>query len=398
MRPVVIVDACRTAIGLRHGGLSGWHPVDLAGTVLAALAGRSGLDPRTVDDVVMGCATPVGDQGCNVARSAVLAAGWPSAVPASTIDSQGASSLGAVAVAGAAIAAGSCDVAVAGGIELSSTTPAGAWAEPGSRPFGPAVVARYAGEGGLVPPGVAAEAMAIRYALGREDLDRWANRSRSRAVRAARDGCSGAEIVAVPARRWDRERRLVVDLDVDVVADEGVEEAVGDASSWPAMFVPGGVVTAANSSPVGDGAAALLLMSEERAATLGLRTLARFVGAGAAGVDPRDMHGAVVPATSALLRRSGLRVADVTRFEVDETYATVPLAWLAELGVEPERVNPEGGSIALGHPPGAGGARMVTSLVHGLARAGGGLGLATLGGVGGVAAAVLVASPRRSDG
>lgn len=398
MRPVVIVDACRTAIGLRHGGLSGWHPVDLAGTVLAALAGRSGLDPGTVDDVVIGCATPVGDQGCNVARSAVLAAGWPSAVPASTIDSQGASSLGAVAVAGAAIAAGSCEVVVAGGIELSSTTPAGAWAEPGSRPFGPAVVARYAGEGGLVPPGVAAEAMATRYSLGREDLDRWANRSRSRAVRAALDGFSGAEIVAVPARRWDRERRLVVDLDVDVVADEGVEEAVGDASSWPAMFVPGGVVTAFNSSPVGDGAAALLLMSEERAATLGLRTLARFVGAGAAGVDPRDMLGAVVPATSALLRRSGLRVADVTRFEVDETYATVPLAWLAELGVEPERVNPEGGSIALGHPPGAGGARMVTSLVHGLVRAGGGLGLATLGGVGGVAAAVLVASPRRSDG
>lgn len=398
MRRVVIVDACRTAIGLRHGGLSGWHPVDLAGTVLAALAGRSGIDPGTVDDVVMGCATPVGDQGCNVARSAVLAAGWPSVVPASTIDSQGASSLGAVAVAAAAIAAGSCEVVVAGGIELSSTTPAGAWVEPGSRPFGPAVVARYAGDGGLVPPGVAAEAMASRYDLGRDDLDRWAGQSRDRAVRATEHGCFDDEIVAVPARQWDRERRSAVDLDGSVVADEGVGRVVGDVSSWPAMFVPGGVITAANSSPVGDGAAALLLMSEDRATVLGLRTLARFVGAGAAGVDPRDMLGAVIPAAGAVLRRLAVGVADVARFEVDETYATVPLAWMAELGVEPARVNPEGGSIALGHPPGAGGARMVTSLVHGLARTGGGLGLATLGGVGGVAAAVLVASPPGPDG
>ncbi|HEV2810833.1 MAG TPA: thiolase family protein [Acidimicrobiales bacterium] len=389
---MVIVDACRTAIGLRHGGLSGWHPVDLAGAVLTALAGRSGVDPGTVDDVVMGCATPVGDQGCNLARSAVLAAGWPSAVPASTIDSQGASSLRAVAVAAAAIAAGSCEVVVAGGIDLSSTTPAGAWVEPGSRPFGPAVVARYAGEGGLVPPGVAAEAMATRYDLGRDHLDRWAVQSRDRAVRAVEEGRFDDEIVAVPARQWDRERRLAVDLDVDVVADEAVARVIGDTSSWPAMFVPGGVITAANSSPVGDGAAALLLMSEERAAALGMPTLAHVVGAGAAGVDPRDMLGAVIPAAGAVLRRSGVGVADVARFEVDETYATVPLAWMAELGVKPARVNPEGGSIAFGHPPGAGGARMLTSLVHGLARTDGGLGLATSGGVGGVAAAVLVAS------
>lgn len=398
MRPVVIVDACRTAIGLRHGGLSGWHPVDLAGAVLAALARRSGLDPQAVDDVVMGCATPVGDQGCNLARSAVLAAGWPAAVPAATIDCQAASSLRAVAVAASAIAAGSCDVVVAGGVELSTTTPAGAWVEAGSRPFGPAVVARYAGEGGLVPPGVAAEGMARQWRLHREKLDGWAAQSHLHAARAVDGGCFAAELVALAARRWDRERRLVVELDADLAADEGVGRVIGDPSSWPAMFVPGGVVTAANSSPVGDGAAALLLMSEHRAAVLGMRTLARFVGVGAAGVDPRDMLGAVIPATWAVLRRAGLDVNDVARFEVDETYAAVPLAWMAELGVAPARVNPDGGSIALGHPPGAGGARQLTTLVHGLARTGGGLGLATHGGVGGVATAVLVASPRRSDG
>lgn len=392
MTSVVIVDACRTAIGLRHGGLSGWHPVDLAGSVLATLARRSGLDPGAVDDVVMGCTTPVGDQGCNLARSAVLAAGWPAAVPAATIDSQAASSLQAVAVAASSIAAGFCDVVVAGGVELSTTTPAGSWVETGSRPFGPAVVARYAGKGGLVPPGVAAEEMARHWRLDREALDGWALQSHRHAVRAVDAGCFGDELVPLGARRWDRERRLVVELDVDVAADEAVAREIGDPSSWPAMFVPGGVVTAANSSPVGDGAAALLLMSEHRAAALGMRTLARFVGAAAAGVEPRDMFGAVIPATRTVLRRAGLDVDDVARFEVDETYAAVPLAWMAATGVPPVRVNPDGGSIALGHPPGAGGARLLTTLVHGLARNGSGHGLATLGGVGGVATAVLVAS------
>jgi acetyl-CoA acetyltransferase family protein len=388
--PVVIVDACRSPVGLRNGALSGWHPADLAGTVLDALA-RRGLDPATVDEVVLGCTTPVGDQGCNLARSAVLAAGWPESVPASTLDRQGASSLQAVVVAASAIAAGWCDVVVAGGVELSSTTPAGAWVEPGSRPFGPAVVARYARDGGLVPPGVAAEEMARRCGLARVDLDRWAAQSHRRTVWAGEEGHFAAELVTVAARRWDRERRLVVEPDAVVAIDEGIGGEPGDFTSFAPMFVTDGGVTAANSAPVGDGAAVLALMSEDRAAESGMRPLARVVAGAGAGTDPRDTFGAVVPATRAALARAGVAGADVDRFEVDETFAVVTLAWLAALGVDPELVNPDGGAIALGHPPGASGARMLTTLVHGLARSGGGLGLAALGGVGGVATAVLVA-------
>jgi acetyl-CoA acyltransferase len=391
--PVVIVDACRSPVGLRHGALSGWHPVDLAGAVLGALARRTGIDPATVDEVVLGCATLVGDQGCNPARSAVLAAGWPESVPATTLDRQGASSLQAVAVAAQAIAAGSCDVVVAGGVEVSTTTPAGAWVEPGSRPFGPAVVARYAADGGLVPPGVAAEQLARRRGLGRDDLDRWAARSHRRARQALEQGRFAAELVTVAARRWDRERRLAVALDDGVAADEGAGGDAVDFAAFTPMFLPDGLITAANSAPVGDGAAAVLLMSEDRAAALGRRPLARIVGVAGAGVDPRDTFGAVVPATRVVLDRAGRRAGDVARFEVDETSAAVTLAWLAELGVDPSTVNPDGGAIALGHPPGASGARMLSTLAHGLAQAGGGLGLAALGGVGGVATAVLVDSP-----
>ena len=391
--PVVVVDACRTPIGRRHGALSGWHPADLAGTVLDALARRSGITPDVVEEVVLGCTTLVGDQGCNLARSAVLAAGWPESVPATTLDRQGASSLQAVAVAAQAIAAGCCDVVVAGGVELSTTTPAGSWVEPGSRPFGPAVVARYAAAGGLVPPGVAAEEMARRCRLDRHDLDRWAAQSHRRTGRAVEEGRFAAELVTVAARRWDRERRLVVRLGNDVAADEGVGEHAVDFAAFAPMFVPGGLLTAANSAPVGDGAAAVLLMSEDRAAQLGRRPLARVEGAAGAAVDPRDTFGAVGPATRAVLRRAELRPGDVARYEVDESSAVVTLAWLAELGVDPASVNPDGGAIALGHPPGASGARMLTTLAHGLARTGGGLGLVALGGVGGVATAVLVDSP-----
>ena len=393
MRSVVVVDACRTPMGLRHGDLSGWHPADLAGAVLAALVGRNDVDPVTVDEVVLGCATPVGDQGCNLARSAVLAAGWPDSVPGATLESQGASSLRAVAMAAHSIAAGGCDVVVAGGIELSTTTPAGAWVEPGCRPFGPAVVARYAADGGLVPPGVAAETMATRWRLERRDLDEWAARSHRCADRAMKDGRFADEIVSVAGRRWDRERRQCVELALDVAVDEGLGRAVGDPASWPAMFVPGGVVTAANSAPIADGAAALLLMSEDRAAQLGAPTLGRFVGAAAAGSDPRDMFSSVIPATAAVLRRAQVTLGDISRFEIDETFASVLLAWTAELAPDLALVNPDGGAIALGHPLGASGARMLTTLLHGMSRTGADLGLAALGGVGGVASAVILGSP-----
>ena len=390
MNQPVVAAACRTPIGLRHGGLSGWHPADLAGAVLAALARCSGLDPADVDEVVLGCATLVGDQGCNLARSAVLAAGWPESVPATTVDRQGAASLQAVAVAAQAVASGHAEVVVAAGVELSTTTPAGSWVEPGTRPFGPGVVRRYAERGGLIPPGVAAERLAERAGLDRPALDAWADRSRRRARRAGAAGAFTAELVAVPARRWDRERRVVWDPGTEVEADEGPGHDPGDAATCPPLFVPGGAVTAANQAPVADGAAAVLVMAPERVAATGPgRPLARVVATAGAAVDPRETFSAAAPATTRLLDRAGVGPGEVERFEVDETFACVPLAWMAELGIDGERVNPAGGAIALGHPPGASGARMVTTLCHGLAGTGA-LGLAVLGGVGGVATAVLV--------
>ncbi len=390
MTGAVIVDAVRTPLGLRNGSLSGWHPVDLLAEVLGALVARTSLDPAAVDDVVMGCATPVGEQGLNLGRSAVLAAGWPESVPATTVDRQGASSLHAVAFAAQGIAAGPYDVAVAGGVEVMSTTPPGSWTPPGSRPFSPRLAERYAGAGGLVPPGVAAELVAERWALDREALDRYAAESRRRAREAAGAGRFRAEVVPVAGRCWDRERQLAVDLAAEVVADEGPQRPEQDLSRCKPTFRPGGRVTAGNSGPIADGAAAVLVVAEERVEALGLRPRARVRSVGVAGVDPRTMLTGAAPATSAALARAGLTVAEVDRFEVDECFAPVALAWLAEHGADPGRVNPNGGAIALGHPPGCSGARLLTSLVHELERSGGRFGLVATAGVGGVATAMIL--------
>ena len=391
----VIVDAVRTPLGLRNGALSGWHPVDLLAEVLDALAGRTSLDPAAVDDVVMGCATPVGEQGLNLGRSAVLAAGWPESVPATTVDRQGASSLQAVAFAAQGVAGGAYDVAVAGGVEVMSTTPPGSWTPPGSRPFSPRLAERYTGAGGLVPPGVAAELIAERWGLDREELDRYAAESRRRAREAAGAGRFRAEIVPVAGRRWDRERQVAVDLAEDVAADEGPQRPEQDLSRCKPTFRPGGRVTAGNSGPIADGAAAVLLVSEERVEALGMRPRVLVRSVGVAGVDPLTMLTGPTPATSAALIRGGLTVADVDRFEVDECFAPVVMAWLAEHGADPGTVNPNGGAIALGHPPGCSGARLLTSLVHELERSGGRFGLAATAGIGGVATAVLVERAER---
>ncbi len=390
---VVVVDAVRTPVGARNGRLAGWHAADLAAEVLDALVRRSGLDPVTVDDVVLGCASPVGDQGCNVARNAVLAAGWPESVPAVTVDAQGASSLRAVGLGAGAIGAGSAEVVVAGGVEVSSTTPAGAWVTPTCRPFGPRVVARYAELGGLVPPGVAAEALAGRRGLGREELDAWAGESRHRAAVAAGRSPATSGIVAVEARGWDRERRQVVPGEGVLVSGEAPEEGPSErtgASVRKPLYVPGGRITAANSAAAADGAAGLLLMTPARASASGLDPLARFVAGASAAVDPLTMLTGAVPATVAALGRAGLALADIDRFEVDESFAAVTLDWMAALEVGPERVNVDGGALARGLAGGAAGAAMVVALVHGLGGRGGGLGLATLGGVGGTGTAVIV--------
>ncbi len=398
-RTAVIVDAVRTPLGARNGAVSGWHPCDLGAEVLAALARRVDFDPVLVEEVVVGCATPMGDQGLNLGRNAVLAAGWPESVPATTLDRQGAASLGAVAVAAAAVVAGTHDVVVAAGIEVTTTTPPGAWVTPGSRPFGPHLVARYASAGGLVPPGVAAERVAERYHLGRDDLDGHAAESQRRASAARRLGHFAPEILALDARRWDRDRRQVVEVGTSVTADECIHEGITteDLGGCKPSFEAGGRITAGNSAPAADGAAGVLLMSEGRAADLGHEPLARVVATAGAAVDPLTMLTGVIPATTAVLRRAALGVSDLSRFEVDESFAVVPLAWVVEHGADPALVNPDGGAIALGHPPGAAGARALTTLVHGLAHDGGGYGLVTLGGIGGVATGVVVEAASRVD-
>jgi acetyl-CoA acetyltransferase family protein len=392
MTTAVIVDAVRTAIGARNGRLSGWHPTDLAAEVLGALALRNDLDPALVDDVVLGCVTQYGDQAMNVARNAVLAAGWPDSVPGVTVDRQCASSQQAVHFAAQAVIAGVCDVVVAGGVECTSSTPLGTSVTLGTRPFGPRVIERYAADGGLVPQGVAAEHIAERWSLGRQDLDAYAAASLQRGAQATREGRFRGEIVPVQVRARDRETGQVAAFEDDLlVADEGgwAGAPSGLAELKPA-FVPDGRVTAGNSAHVGDGAAGVLIMSEERASRLGLRPLARFCAFGTAASNPLVMLTGAIPATARALERAKLGIRDIDAFEVNEPFASVVLAWAAEHDADLARVNPNGGAIALGHPLGAAGARLLTTLAHELDRCGGRYGLQAMSAAGGVATALVV--------
>jgi acetyl-CoA acyltransferase len=379
VRTAVILDAVRTPIGGRGGRLSGWHPADLAAELLRALAERSGLDPATVDDVVLGCAMPVGNQGFNLARSAVLAAGWPETVPAGTVDRQGVSSLAAVIDAVRAVASGACEVVVAGGVEVMSTTPHGATLVPGAVPFGPAVIERYRDAGGLVPAAAAAEALAASLGLGRLDLDAAALRSHAHAT-------AGPEVVAVASRVLDRDRGEVVRSGTLVAADElprpGLTpEELADAR--PA-FLADGVVTAANSAAIGDGAAVVLVVSEAVATALGRSPLATVRGTALVGVDPLAVFGGAAAATARLL--AGLDGA-VDRIEVGEPFAAALLAYERAVEIDPALVNPGGGGIALGEATGAVGARLVATLAHGLA---GRFGVAAVDGLGGLGAAIVL--------
>jgi len=383
----VIVDAVRTPIGKHDGRLRHWHPVDLVSELLVALADRNGLDPALVDDVVLGCVMQVGEQAINVARNAVLAAGWPEHVPGVTVDRQCGSAQQAVHFAAQGIAAGAYDVVVAGGVEVMTRVPMGASMVDGrfGYPFGPRLGARYSDSGGLVPQGAAAELIADRWDLGRGELDEYAAMSQARAQRAVLEG------------RFDRELVPVAGVDgTPVIRDEGVRPTTLDrlARLEPA-FRPadeGGRVTAGNSCQISDGAAAVLVMSAARAEQLGLRPLARCVSFAVAGSDPRLMLMGCAPATTKALERAGLGLDDIDLFEVNEAFAPVVLAWERELGegIDLERVNVNGGAIALGHPLGASGARIVTTLVHELERRGGRYGLATIGEGGGMANALLI--------
>ncbi|MGH8987934.1 MAG: thiolase family protein, partial [Acidimicrobiales bacterium] len=373
MTTAVIVDAVRTPGGKRDGALKSWHPADLASEALKGLQQRNDLDPALVDDVIMGCVMQVSEQAFNVARNAVLAAGWPECVPATTVDRQCGSSQQAIHFAAQGVIAGAYDVVVAGGVESMTRTPMGSSVvrELGM-PFGPRMAARYAERGGLVNQGISAEMVADLWQISREELDTYSLGSHQRAAAATRQGRFEQEIVPVPVR--DDEG---ADTGVVIAADEGIRpdttiEALGRLK--PA-FKPGGKVTAGNSSQITDGASAVLIMSEERANALGLVPRARFVAFALAGVDPITMLTGPIPATRKVLERAKLSLDDIDLFEVNEAFASVVLAWEHEIHPDMAKVNVNGGAIALGHPLGASGGKLAATLVHELDRSGGRYGL-----------------------
>ncbi|GAA4471075.1 thiolase family protein [Phytohabitans houttuyneae] len=351
MRDAVIVEAVRTPVGKRDGALAGVHPADLSAHVLEALAARSGIDPALVDDVVWGCVDQVGEQTFDIARTAVLAAGWPETVPGVTLDRQCGSSQQSVHFAAAGLVAGQYDVVVAGGVESMSRVPIGS-ASIGADPYGPRFTARY----GVAPnQGVGAEMIAQRWGLSRTRCDEFSLGSHEKAA-AAQDG-----------GRFDAQIAPVTLADGTVVErDEGVRRGgtVEGLAKLRTAFTPDGVITAANSSQISDGSAALLMTTGETARRLGLAPLARVHTAVVAASDPVIMLTAPIPATRKALDRSGLRLDEIGAFEVNEAFAPVPLAWLADIGADAKALNPNGGAIALGHPLGGSGARLMTTLVH----------------------------------
>ena len=393
MPNAVIVDAIRTAGGKRNGRLSGWHPTDLAAEVLKALAERNNLDPALVDDVIMGCVMQVGNQGVNIGRNAVLGAGWPESVPATSVDRQCGSSQQAAHFAAQGVISGAYDIAVAAGVEVMSTTPMGASITPGSIPFGPSVMARYAPAGGLVPQGIGADMIADKWGISREDLDAFGAESQIRAERAANEGRFDNEIIPVQAKVLDRESGKVNELGELHTRDEGIRpgttaESLGQLK--PA-FKPDGKITAGNSSQICDGASAALIMSEEKAAEMGLKPRARFHTFALAGVDPITMLTGPIPATEKAIQRSGLSIDDIDLFEINEAFASVPLAWFKEFpSVDPAKVNPNGGAIALGHPLGGSGTKLLATLLNELERTNGRYGLLTMCEGGGMANATII--------
>ena len=394
MAEAVIVDAIRTPMGKRNGKLSGFHPADLAGEVLKALSDRNDLDPALVEDVIMGCVMQVGAQGVNIGRNAVLASGWPESVPATTIDRQCGSSQQSAHFAAQGVMAGAYDIVVAAGIEVMSMVPMGAsmMAPNTGVPFGPKMMARYEDRGGLVPQGTSAELIAEKWNLSREELDAYGARSQQFAAKAREEGRFEREILPVQARPVDKETGKLIATDEILSQDEGIrpDTTVETLANLKPAFKPDGVVTAGNSSQITDGASAVLIMSEAKANELGMTPRARFHSFSLAGVDPIFMLTGPIPATEKVLERSGLTMDDIDLVEINEAFASVVLAWEKELHPDMDKVNVNGGAIALGHPLGCSGARLMTTLLHELERTGGRYGLQTMCEGGGLANATII--------
>jgi acetyl-CoA acyltransferase len=392
MREAVVVEAVRSAVGRRGGKLAGVHPADLLGTVLSGLVERTGIDPERVDDVITGCVDQVGEQSLNIGRNAWLGAGLPESVPATTVDRQCGSSQQAAHFAAQGVIAGAYDIAIACGVESMTRVPMLS-NTIGQNPFGDGMMARYGGQ--LVPQGFSAEMIAAKWGITREEADALALESHRRASAAADGGAFADEILPLKVTLSDGSVE-------EFSADEGIRRTTSAeklAALKPAFHSEDAaakypdlrwVVTAGNSSQISDGAAALLVMTPQKAEELGLTPRWRFSTFSLAATDPITMLTGPIPATQKALAKAGLTVDDIDHFEINEAFATVVGAWLRETGADPARVNPRGGAIALGHPLGGSGARLMTTMLHALEQTGGRYGLQSMCEGGGLANATIV--------
>ncbi|MFJ4820794.1 thiolase family protein [Streptomyces sp. NPDC088801] len=373
MREAVIAAAVRTAVGKQNGGLAGSHPADLSGAVLNALVERAGFAPETVDDVIWGCVSQVGDQSSNIGRYAVLAAGWPESIPGTTVNRACGSSQQALEFAVQAVLSGQQEVVVAGGVEVMSRVPLGS-ARASGMPYGPQVLGRY--QDFSFNQGISAEKIAHKWGFCRARLDAYAALSHERAAAAQDAGAFGEQILPVAG----------------VTADEGIRRGTSleTLAKLKPSFLDDGVIHAGNASQISDGAAALLVTTPDRARELGLTPIVRYRAGAVVGSDPVLMLTGPIPATEKVLRKAGVGLSEVGVFEVNEAFAPVPLAWLAETGADPELLNPLGGAIALGHPLGASGAVLMTRMIHHMRDHGIRYGLLTMCEGGGTANATLV--------
>ena len=356
MPEAVIVEAIRSPVGKRNGGLSGVHPADLSAQVLNALVERAGVDPEIVDDVIWGCVIQAGEQSMDVARTSLLAAGWPESVPGVTVDRQCGSSQQSIHFAAAGVVAGHYDAVVAGGVESMSRVPMGVSLAGGGNPFPKGFMDRY----GVHPnQGIGAEMIAEQWGLDRTTLDEFSLGSHEKAAAAQDSGAFDDQIVAIKVQEVGSETSVVL-------RDEGIRRGtpMEKMAQLKPAFKEDGVIHAGNSSQISDGSAAVLITTDEKAKSLGLKPIAKIHTAVLAGANPVIMLTAPIPATQKALKKSGLNIGDIGVFEVNEAFAPVPLAWLHDIGADEKNLNPNGGAIALGHPLGGSGARIMTTMLH----------------------------------
>ena len=382
-REAVIVDAVRTPVGRRNGKLKDWHPVDLLAQTLIALVERTGIDPGLIEDVIAGCVMQVGEQSLNVGRNAALAAGFPESVPGTTVDRQCGSSQQSIHFAAQGVISGAYDIAIGCGVEAMTRVPMGSSSQGPGAPFGSLMLKRY--DNGLVHQGISADLIAHKWEISREELDAFSLQSHQRAAQATAEGRFQSQILPVQVKNEDGTTGIF-DKDEGIRADTSLEKL---ASLKPA-FRPDGLITAGNSSQISDGAAAVLIMERQTAERLGLRPRARFVSFSLAGDNPIMMLTAPIPATFKALERAGLTIDDMDLVEINEAFASVVLAWQRETKADLSKVNVNGGAVAIGHPLGASGARLMTFLLNELERTGGRYGLQTMCEGGGMANGTII--------